>query len=230
MSVPLTEKVANKLIDFIIEKDLKAGQKLPNEMELSKLAGAGRSTVREAVKLLVSRNVLEVRQGAGTFVVGDRIGVGEDPLGFTFIKDKKKLVTDLLEIRVIIEPKIAGMAANYATEEDIAELDRLCVEIENRIFAEKDHVDLDILFHAQIAKCSQNLVAPTLMPIIQSSIPIFIDLTHKMLQRETVETHRAIMEAIRNRDAVSAQDSMLLHLVYIRAYLKKSNMENSMGL
>jgi DNA-binding FadR family transcriptional regulator len=77
------------------------------------------------VKALVSRNIFEVRRGAGTFIVGERIGVSPDPLGFTFIKDKRKLIEDLMEVRIMIEPRIASFAAASASPEDMQVMRRL---------------------------------------------------------------------------------------------------------
>lgn len=220
-SRPRAEIAAEQLIAYIVDKELSHGDKLPNEYELAGLLGVGRSTVREAVKALCSRHVLEVRQGAGTFVVGEGAGISEDPLGFTFIKDKKKLVFDLLEIRLAMEPHIASMAALHASEEDAAELERLCREIELLIGRGEDHRDKDIAFHAKIAECSDNLVAPTLMPIIQRAISLFMDITNRSLREETIETHREITAAIRAGDPSAAADAMTLHIIYNRSLLRK---------
>ena len=79
----------------------KPGDRLPNEYELAQRLGVGRSTVREAIKLLVSQNVLEIHRGNGTFVC-EQTGVAADPLGLKFIPGKKKLGLDLCEIRFMI--------------------------------------------------------------------------------------------------------------------------------
>lgn len=70
------------------------------------------------MKLLASRNIVTIRQGSGTYVASSP-GMVEDPLGFLFIGDKEKLVHDLLEVRFLLEPSIAAMAATHATDEDI---------------------------------------------------------------------------------------------------------------
>lgn len=70
------------------------------------------------MKLLASRNIVTIRQGSGTYVASTP-GMVEDPPGFTFIVDKKKLVQDLLEVRILLEPSIASMAAVHADDEDI---------------------------------------------------------------------------------------------------------------
>ena len=81
------------------------------------------------MKLLASRNIVTIKQGSGTYVASSP-GIVDDPFGFTFISDKKKLVQDLLEIRFLLEPSIAAMSATYADKNDISKINRLCNEVE----------------------------------------------------------------------------------------------------
>ena len=217
----LPKQIANKIIEYIVRNDLPTGEKLPNEFELAELLNVGRSTVREAVKSLTTRNILEVRQGAGTFVSNGRLGVFDDPLGFAFIKDKHKLIMDLLEVRIIIEPRIAAMAAFAATKEDIAELQHLCKEVERLIAQEENHMIADIALHTKLAESSGNIVVPNLLPIIQNAISLFVTLTNQGLRQETIENHRMIVDAIAARDANAASEAMLLHLIYNRNVIRK---------
>ena len=99
----LPEQVSEQIANLITDRALHAGDKLPNEFEMAEQLGVGRGTIREAVKILVSRNVVEIKRGRGTFVC-HHPGVVDDPFGFAFVKDKKKLAMDLCEIRMIIEP------------------------------------------------------------------------------------------------------------------------------
>jgi DNA-binding FadR family transcriptional regulator len=215
----LVATTVERLIKYIVINDLHPTAKLPNEFELADLLQVGRSTVREAVKVLVSRNILEVRQGAGTFVVERQIGIAQDPLGFTFIKDKQKLVNDLLEIRMMIEPRIASMAATSATDKDVEEMRAILEKIEMQIISNIDHTESDIAFHRKIAESSGNVVAPNLMPVIQTGITLFVDMTNRTLRRETIETHRAILNAIAAHKPMAAADAMTLHIVYNRLRL-----------
>lgn len=217
----LTQQAEIKLVDFIIEKNLSAGDKLPNEFDLARIFGISRSTLREAVKALVSRNVLDVRQGAGTFVISTRLGVSEDPLGFTFIKDKQKLAMDLLDVRISIEPRIAGLAALNASGDEIEGLRALQLEVERLINAGEDHMQKDIKLHTLIAESSRNVVVPNLFPIIQNAISLFMDITNRELRRETIETHRDIVDAIAEHNAVAASDAMMMHIIYNRNYFSK---------
>lgn len=100
MELPLVDRTAESIVNYIKENRLEAGDKLPNEHDLALNLGVGRSTLREAVRSLVSRNILEVRQGSGTYV-SQNIGIGEDPLGFSFVEDSLKLTEDLFALRYI---------------------------------------------------------------------------------------------------------------------------------
>ena len=86
----------------------------------------------------------------------------------------------------------------------------------------KDHVQKDIEFHTAIAMGSKNLVIPRLIPIINSSIPLFVETTGGILHEETIETHREIADAIASHDSLRAQDAMYLHLVYNRKRIQLS--------
>lgn len=213
----LGEVTSEKIIKLIVNNNLKIGDKLPNEYELADKLGVGRSTIREAIKALVSRNILEIKRGSGTFI---RCGVADDPLGLIFIKDKLKLAVDLLEIRFMIEPKIASLAAINATKEDIEEMSKLCNEVEKLILNGIPHMEKDIEFHTAIARSSKNLVTTNLVPIINKSISVLIDITNTQLKNETIETHKEILNTIKNKNANEAHDAMLLHLAYNRRNIK----------
>lgn len=81
------------------------------------------------MKLLQSRNIVRIKQGSGTYVASNP-GVADDPLGFTFIDDKQRLARDLLEVRFMIEPQIARMAAEHATNDQVVCIKELCDESE----------------------------------------------------------------------------------------------------
>ena len=142
-SRPLAEQVAQRIKDYILEEKLKSGDKLPTETALAREMGVARSTVREAIKRLESQNILTVRHGAGSFVT-DQPGLADDPLGLDFIEDKERLAFDLLEVRNIIEPAIAALAARHATPEDIAEMESLYNLMEYHILHGQDYLDEDM--------------------------------------------------------------------------------------
>jgi DNA-binding FadR family transcriptional regulator len=211
----ITDKTVQQIISYIAENGLRDGTRIPNERDLAELFNVGRSTLREAIKKLESLNVLEVRRGVGAFV-SYKHGVADDPLGLSLIRDKQQLARDMLEFRILIEPRTAALAALYATDDDIVELEYLCDSVDELILSDKNHIAKDMEYHTKIARCSSNIIMPKLLPIIHSGIDLFIAQTHRRLRDETMKTHRAVLEAIKHHDPIKASDSMMLHLIYNR--------------
>ena len=168
----LGEIVSQKLLEMIQKDGYTAGDKLPTEAELVELLGVGRNTVREALRILMSRNIVTIRQGSGTFI-SDKNGVSDDPLGFAMIEDRRKLTEDLIQVRVMLEPPIAALAAQNAAEEDIRELENILLGLEEQMMRREDYSDKDSQFHAQIANCSHNLVMTNLVPVITDGVRVF---------------------------------------------------------
>lgn len=209
---PLPEKTADAISDMIYRNNYRVGAKLPNEIDLAGEFEVSRNTVREAIRILVSRNVLEVKRGSGTFV-SSRLGLTEDPLGLSLICDKKKLVKDLIQIRLMIEPKMASMAAEYANADEIKALEENCRKAEAAFNSGERYYELDMEFHTLIAGCSRNLVVHNLLPSIHQTILLQENMTMNRLGEKTLEGHRRIFEAIARRRCNDAYDAMLAHLV-----------------
>ncbi len=216
------DRAIAELMRLIRERGYSPGEKLPNEYELSAQLSVSRNTIREAVRVLASRNILDIRQGAGTFV-SPKKGVADDPLGFSLIEDRRKLVDDLLQIRYIIEPQIAALAAQNSTSQEIAILSDLCDEMEVLTRKWEDFMQKDIQFHTQVAACSRNMVMSNLVPVICEGISEFTSMVAE--QEFAVQSHRAIFEAIRNRHVTEAQQAMAFHLLYIRNQFHKDELE-----
>lgn len=207
----LSEKVANQISGLIKERNIGVGDKLPNEFELAESLNVGRGTIREAVKILVARNCLEIRRGKGTYVT-EEIGRVSDPLGFDFVADKIKLTEELYELRVQIEPWIASLAAKRIREEEKEELRDRCAAVEACIGAGMDHCEADNAFHQYIARCTHNSILPEIIPIITYSVQLFTRFKDPVILKDTVRTHRAIAEAICSNDPEWAEKSMREHI------------------
>lgn len=217
----LAEQVQNRIYEYILEKPFAIGEKIPNEFELAKKFGVGRSTVREAVKLLISRGILSVRQGSGTYVASTT-PADQDPLGLGGEKDKMALALDLAEARLILEPGIAEQAALHATKEQIEALQKICESVEKKIRAGEDYIEEDIAFHRCVAECSGNRVIRQLVPIIDSAVLMFMDVTHQQLKEETILTHQAVVDAIALHDPVGARSAMVMHMAFNRRMIQKN--------
>lgn len=209
----LVDAASDQIIDLILQKNLKPGDRLPNEYDLAKMLGIGRSSLREATRRLVSRNVLQVRQGSGTFV-SDKNGVPEDPLGLTFIGSSKdpRLALDLLDIRLMLEPEICSMAARRATPAQIVQLQACCDEVSRLIRSGQDYSDADAALHRCLAECCGNRVLPNLVPVITTAIPVTIATTNDEHRLRTDQQHHQIVDAIARRDPDGAYYAMIVHL------------------
>lgn len=216
----LAQQVEEQLLEYILSEPVGVGKKLPNEFKLGEMFGVGRSTVREAVKSLVSKGVLEIRRGSGTYVTSTATPE-DDPLGLSGIEDKAALALDLVDVRMMLEPGIAEMAALHATDEEIKRLEALCNLVETRIRQGEPYIQADIRFHTYIAECSKNKVVEQLIPIIDTAVMMFVNVTHKRLTEETITTHRHIVEAIKDRDPIGAKTAMMMHLTFNRNAIKK---------
>ena len=215
----LSEKAADQITQLIIDEAYAAGSKLPNEFELAARLGVGRSTVREAIKSLCSRNILEIRHGSGTFVT-ENVGEIDDPLGFRFFRNKKKLALDLCQIRLYIEPELAAAAAQNADAGAAREMQDLADAVASQYRSGGDHAHMDVDFHTAIARATGNDIAPRLIAIIATSIPLFINLTKRALKDETIKTHQQVVQAIARRNARRAKSAMARHIMFNQEILE----------
>ncbi|MFD2960485.1 MULTISPECIES: FadR/GntR family transcriptional regulator [Olivibacter] len=159
----LADEVASKLQKQILNGNYKLHEKLPIESELMKSFGVGRSTIREAVKILVNSGLLRVQQGIGTFVENNHIH--KEPIEQRF---KRADFKELDEVRQLLEMKIAEKAAINRTERDI-------IQIQTHLYARKkaadadsleNCIDADVNFHISIAEASQNEILTDLYKIV----------------------------------------------------------------
>lgn len=200
-SAPLSSQVEAKLLQYIKDNKLKEGAKLPNETTLSRTFSVGRSSLREATSRLISRGVLEVRQGSGTFIL-DPIPSDEDPLGLRFEKNNSKICKDLISLLIDLEPNLAALAARNATEKDIQNIAKAAKNEEDKIE-----------FHTLIAKSSNNCLSENLIKILYSTTNIF---NNNLLSINTNKYYLNIINCIKNKDEIRAKLTMyeLLNEMY----------------
>lgn len=214
----LTDVVENKIIRLITANSMKPGDKLPNEYQLAQELGVGRNTLREAMTRLAARNVLEIRQGSGTFV-SEKRGVPTDPLGLSFTKNDTQVALDLFDVRLMLEPQVAALAAKNVKPKTIQKLTQICESVEKHIEAGESYYIGDEAFHTCIAECSGNTVLKTLIPILVSSIYMTTSSTGDKFRENTYREHRKILNAIKRADTIGASTAMTAHLNTSREYL-----------
>ncbi len=223
----LVELTTDKIIRYITSRQLQPGDKVPTEAEFLEKFAVSRGTLREAFKVLIARNILESRQGAGTFI-SEKQGIPDDPLGLTFIYDDQMLALDMIDLRLMIEPKAAQLAAANATEEQKQALIDLMNQLEERISKGEPYVEIDGKFHQLISEATGNRVIGNLTYILFTSIEKNIELTLNNLSvTNTLYYHRKILDAILNGRIFDACNFMTSHLSLIREYMYE-NMTNKL--
>lgn len=215
----LVEKTSEKITEFIITNRMTPGMRLPTETEFLAQLGVSRGTLREAFKLLAARNILEIRQGSGTFLAEDT-GIPEDPLGLKFIYDDHRLALDMLDVRLLLEPHTAMLAAANATRHQKEAIQQQTLAMEALIEHGESYAAADAHFHQLIAQASGNQVIAHLYCILNSSVSRNIAITLD-LQREnnTIFYHRRIARAILEGNVNNASYEMHMHLNLLREFV-----------
>ncbi len=210
----LSHQVEETLFTVIVREERFArGHKLPNELDLAKTLGVSRTTLREAIRSLVSQGILEVRRGKGTYITSDLDRYRDGPTFKNFSRIRTRL-RDLFEMRLIFEPEIAALACRRASPEEMAEIIRLGREEEDVIRAGQDRTALDQRFHQAIVAASHNEFIIDLVPTINEAVDIAIADSGdgQNLSDHTLHDHAQIMDFLQDRDAKGAKYAMTLHL------------------
>lgn len=216
----LPQKTADAIIRLIQTNHYTSGSKLPNEYDLSRMLEVSRNTVREAIKLLVSRNILEVRRGAGTFV-SDRKGLGEDPLGLSMISDRIQLTEDIQQIRFLLEPRTAALTAQTATEEEIAVLSGIVDTYQQLCPGDSAYCQNYVAFHSQIALTSRNVLIYNIFNSMKNQIMQQQIAIAESCHEQTVKDHSMICQAIASRNVCKAYDAMVLHILHQKEQIER---------
>jgi GntR family transcriptional repressor for pyruvate dehydrogenase complex len=209
---PSTE-VTRHLVDYLLSGALTAGQRIPSERELAKALDVGRSGVREAIKSLSLLGLLDVRQGAGTFLSSSPADLLPRVIEWGLLLGEPR-VYDLMEARTHLEVDVAGLAAERRDDEAVARLREL---LERMRAADGDidrYVEADIEFHLTIAGASGNEVMANLVRSIQSLLQVW---AARVLQAAgetatSLEMHAPILDAIERKDVDAARQAMAAHM------------------
>src|SRR5919106_481354 len=219
---PGYQQVADQLRELILEGRINAGERLPTESELTEMFGASRSTVREALRILSSQNLIVTARGAGggTFLSPPQPPAGCDILeaSFGLLSESEHLTVDhLLEAREILEVPAAGLAAVRRTEEHLAAL-RSCFPVRAEDASRAHLFEGNVRFHITIVEAAGNMVLPVI------TRPIFSVLRTRFLRdaappafwKRVARDHREILAAIEAETEADARAQMERHLENLR--------------
>lgn len=213
-SSSLSEQAAHEIMDMIlVEQRFRVGDKLPNELELAEELGISRVTLREAIRVLCTRGLVEIRRGRGTYVVsGDPATAAEQDVSSP-LTVPDATIRDLLEIRLMVEPMAAYYAAKRASEQEVAHIDSHRLRIEELAAEGKSVLKEEQDFHNAISMASHNHLMERLLPIINKSIIADL-LFFKESVDYSLQDHREIVHCIRTHSAEAARTAMRLHIIH----------------
>jgi GntR family transcriptional repressor for pyruvate dehydrogenase complex len=220
------EILADELRRIIDSGVIKPGDKLVTIDRLAVQYRVGRSTVREALSHLKALGLVESRQGGGTYVKKPGLEKA-DVLGP--LQTSNAELTQVLQVRKILEVGAAELAAKHCTEQDVEELGKIIEQMKDAVGNEEISQIYDTNFHLAIARASRNPILETMMAHISAAIYRTIQDSRKLWLYSAKDTagklfeeHRKLFEAIRDGDAKAAAATMTKHLTQVETALQSA--------
>ena len=217
----LSDKVADLLLETIVVHRLEPGERLPSERELGEQFGVSRTVIREAVRALAAKGVIDVRTGSGLRVSAVHPSTVSESMSL-FLRASSTLdYPRVHEVRAMLEVEVAGLAALRATDEDIAEMREICarMEAEEDVEAASLH---DVEFHRAIARGTHNELHLLLLDSIGDAL---LEIRRENLAGgsgpDTIASHRVILARIAAHDPDGARDAMRAHLENVEQHWRR---------
>ena len=206
------EEIARQIEKMMTEK-MKAGDLLPPERQLAEMFGVSRSSIRDAIRTLEMSGLVEARQGLGTVVREHSADAVVNPLTQVLVQ-KRKLVSELLDVRKMIEPPLTARAAVHATPDEVAEMDNILRRQEEKMRGGELAIEEDNEFHYAIALAADNSVVLKVLDVLMD---LLRDTRERSLQVEgrperSMAGHREILDAIKRQDPAGAEAAMRGHI------------------
>lgn len=210
----LPKQVARKLGTRIVSGELPAGSLLPNEKSLCEQLGVSRTVVREAIKLLSSKGLIQVRPGDGTRVLDESFWelLDHDVLAWQFeAGTSSDNFADLIELRLMFEPSASELAARRATNEALKRISVALQKMRDTVGIANSFVLADAEFHLSILDACGNTYLRALSPLIYAGLLSSISTTNSSIEQNltSLPFHEAVERAIVSRDTAGARDAML---------------------
>lgn len=230
----LYERVVDKVLELISSGVWKPGYRLPPERELSEAFGVSRTVVREAVKALQARGILESSTGSGMSVrQADFNIVSQSLQTYMQLANRDDFEIRLNEVRRVLEVEMVVLAAARRTSEQLAQLRQICQQMRADGNTAKQMAELDFRLHVTLAEATQNDLFKVLLAPLINQLRDQIILTWEDFPRpvnEVFDQHEAIVSAVEDGDAEAARQAMTRHLIYSRQVLEdisKSHMDEN---
>jgi GntR family transcriptional repressor for pyruvate dehydrogenase complex len=214
----LYEQIVQQIEDSVLNGSLKPGDQLPAERDLAQRLGVSRTAVREAVKALREKGLVEAYSGRGTFITDGTSQAARQSFDLMIKIGQQEGAPHLAELRLILEPGIAALAATRIQEPELVAM-REAVAVMDR--AQKDpeaYIEADLDFHLALAEAVAN---PLILSLIDSIVGLLREQRMKIFnveggpQRGQIH-HKRILEAVERHDPEMAQSAMRSHLDQVR--------------
>jgi len=215
--VLLSQKVLDQLLSRIRDGSFRPGDHLPGEYELMRQLNVGRSSVREALRGLITLGVVETKPGRGAVVLAQP----RAPLAYlqpgaeSIARLQKSAVLDLLEVRESLEGQAALLAAQRATAADLQAIERAAHDVEARIVAGSTYFQANAEFHLAIARASHNSTLAESLRFVLKEVRGYRERLMREIEgiaKRDLAEHREIVEAIRRRKPAGARSAMVRHI------------------
>jgi GntR family transcriptional repressor for pyruvate dehydrogenase complex len=221
------EHIVDQIRALIREGRWSPGDQIPPERELAERFRVSRTSVREALRALEMQGVIESRQGGGTFVRTADTEALVPPLAAAILRGHRELA-EVLEVRALIEPGIARLAAQRATEEHVAELEHILERQRDSIAREQPFVDEDTAFHYTLARAADNHILLRLhnviLDVLRESRQSYLHVADR--PQMSLRGHEAILEAVAAHDADRAHQASLAHITEVRDGILRAQSES----
>ena len=223
----LVDRVVIEIQEQIIGGNLPPGTMLPPERELCDQLGVSRTALREGVRMLASKGLLETRPGVGTIVKRVSSNQISEPLSILLNQEKDLTLAHLHEVRRMLEIQISRFAAVNATEEDVCKLQTIVDNMEEAVDDAGKFSLLDAEFHRTLAESTQN---PLLAILLDSIRDLFLDILVKVQVRShqvnyTLPEHRKIVQEVAAHNPDGAAEAMRIHLENARMIMRDRYLE-----
>lgn len=223
----IPDAIAHQLEARILDGTLKPGERLPAERELALEFGVSRPSLREAIKRLVSRELLVSRHGGGTYVT-DRLAASFSDPWQPLLEQHPTLHEDVLEFRLLLESSAAELAAQRATDDDLQRLAQAYARLDLAYAGNNrsEQVAADVGFHLTIAETAHNVLYAHLVGSVMRLLHEHVRRTLKEIavspetSRELMAQHQAIAQAIGERQPEAARRAAQEHIAYVRRRLQ----------
>ncbi len=214
----LYEQIVQQIEASIDSGQLKLGDQLPAERELAQQFGVSRTAVREAVKTLREKGLVEAHPGRGTFITNGSSHSIWHSLDRMIRDGQPEAMVHLVEVREILEPEIASLAAMRAEKDDITSMREAVDVMDNAKRDPETFIEADLDFHLALAEAASN---PLILSLIDSIVGVLREQRMGIFAVEGGAErgqyhHKKILEAVEHRDAIGARDSMRAHLRQVR--------------